>query len=150
EDLRFPRAEQRRGPSDLTESSEGGDPDVVLSRRNLAREAAADLLQERLAFVVDRPQILADLFDGLRGDRRRSDDFRGPPDVFLVDHDRGAFEVDLRDFHVVRDHFLHDASRVVQNVLDGHRTSLWPEPSWGLRPVSYSSCASRLPCRRTS
>src|SRR5207247_4853391 len=78
-----PRAEQRRGPSDLTESSERRDPDVVLSRWNLAREAAADLLQERLAFVVDRPQILADLFDGLRGDRRRSDDFRGPPDLFL-------------------------------------------------------------------
>src|SRR5205809_126646 len=47
--------------------------------------------------------------------------------VLRVDHDRGAFEVDLRDFHVVRYHFLHDASRVVQNVLDGHRTSLWPE-----------------------
>src|SRR5437870_1034970 len=214
EDLRLPRAQQGRGPTDLTESSERRDPDVVLSRRHLAGKSPADLLQERLTFIVDRPKILTDLLDGLRGNRRRPDDFRGPPDLFLdlvedravaandhsrgegldrhlarlrlevdpgdlrfrgdhladdllrflgsreqgrirpdddpapqllrdlshevvrlcedlhvlrVDHDRGAFEVDLRDFHVVRYHFLHDASRVVQNVLDGHRTSLWPE-----------------------
>src|SRR3989475_2477727 len=214
EDLRFARAQQRRGPSDLTESAEGGDPNVILTRRHLARKSPADLLQERLTFVVNRSEILANLLHGLRGNRRRPDDFWGPPDLLLdliedrtvaaydhargesldrhlarlrleidpgdlrfrwdhltddflgllgcreqgrigpyddpapqllgnlshevvrlcedlhvlrVDHDRGAFEVDLRDFHVVRDHFLHDASRVVQNVLDGHRTSLWPE-----------------------
>src|SRR6266566_3010808 len=214
EDLRISRAQQRRGPSDLTETAEGSDPNVILPRRHLARKSSADLLQEGLPFVVDRPKILSNLLDGLRGNRRRPDDLRGPPDLLLdliedravtandhsggegldrhlarlrleidpgdlrfrgdhltddllrflgsreqgrirpdddpapqllrdlshevvrlcedlhvlrVDHDRGAFEVDLRDFHVVRDHFLHDASRVVQNVLDGHRTSLWPE-----------------------
>src|SRR5207244_3926622 len=83
EDVRFSRAQQRGGASDLTESSERRDPDVILARRHLAGEAAADLFPERLAFVVDRPEILADLLDGLRGDRRRPDDLRGPPDLFL-------------------------------------------------------------------
>src|SRR3989454_590349 len=89
------------------------------------------------------PQLLGDLSHEVVG---LCEDLH----VLRVDHDRGAFEVDLRDFHVVRDHFLHDASRVVHNVLDGHRTSLWPEPLSGLRPVSYLPCAFRLPCRRTS
>src|SRR2546425_2514493 len=83
EDLRFSRAQQRRGPSDLTESSEGGDPNVILPRRNLARESPADLLQERLAFVVDRPEGLADFFDGLRGNWWRPDGLPGPPDPLL-------------------------------------------------------------------
>src|SRR3989442_4847212 len=81
EDLRFSRAEQRRGPSDLTESAEGGDPNVILPRRNLARESPADLLQERLAFVVDRPEVLADFVDGLRGNRWRPNDLLGPSDL---------------------------------------------------------------------
>src|SRR2546427_5640503 len=91
EDLRLPRAQQGRGPTDLTESSERRDPDVVLSRRHLAGKSPADLLQERLTFIVDRPKILTDLLDGLRGNRRRPDDFRGPPDLFLdLVEDRAA------------------------------------------------------------
>src|SRR5438552_951140 len=214
QDLRLPGTQEGGGAANLPESAERRDPHVVLPLRDLPREAPADLLQERLPLVVNRPKVLPDLLDRLRRDRRGPHDLGRPADLLLdliqdgavaadddaggesldrdlpglrlevypgdlrfgedhladhllrlvlggeerrirsdddpapqllrdlshevvrlcedlhvlrVDHDRGAFEVDLRDFHVVRYHFLHDASRVVQNVLDGHRTSLWPE-----------------------
>src|SRR5438876_12286146 len=83
EHLRFAGTQQGRGPPDLTESAEGGNSNVVLSGRHLACEATSDLLEERLSLVVDRPEILADLFDGLRRNGRRPDDLWGPPDLFL-------------------------------------------------------------------
>src|SRR5437867_3044137 len=55
----------------------------VRAGRHLAYEATSDLLEERLSLVVDRPEILADLFDGLRRNGRRPDDLWGPPDLFL-------------------------------------------------------------------
>src|SRR3989442_4285383 len=102
EDLRFSRAQQRRGPSDLTESAEGGDPNVILPRRNLARESPADLLQERLAFVVDRPDVLADFADGLRGNWCLPNDFRLPPDLLrdlIEDRDDAAYDHFGGEFH---------------------------------------------------
>src|SRR5947199_4989348 len=83
EHLRFAGTQQGRGPPDLTESAEGGNSNVVLSGRHLACEATSDLLEERLSLVVDRPEILADLLDGLRRNGRRPDDLWGPPDLFL-------------------------------------------------------------------
>src|SRR5207253_8688898 len=70
-------------PADLSESAEGRDPNVVLALRDLPRESSADLLQECLAFVIDRPKVLADLLDGLRRDGRGPDDLGGPPDLLL-------------------------------------------------------------------
>ena len=48
-------ADLDRGPSDLAVPAEGRDPHPVLSGGDLPREPAPDLLQERLALVLDRP-----------------------------------------------------------------------------------------------
>src|SRR5438094_10559103 len=64
EDLRLPRAQEGRGTADLAESPERRDPHVVLALRDFPCESAAYLVQQRLAFVIDRAQVLARLFDG--------------------------------------------------------------------------------------
>ena len=83
EDLRVLGGEQMGAPPHLAVAAERRAPGPKLLGERVPSDPDPDLLQERTAVVERVPEVDADLFDRLRGDRRRADDRRHPADLLL-------------------------------------------------------------------
>ncbi|KAF5043661.1 hypothetical protein DSECCO2_500000 [anaerobic digester metagenome] len=82
QDLALRCRDEERSTTDLPAAAERCNPQPLIFARDLPVDTATDRPQERLPFVLHRPEVRADLLDRRALDGRCPDYFRRPADLF--------------------------------------------------------------------